>query len=354
MVTLIDVREAHKFDVGALGRYLAHALPEAAPPFAISQFQGGQSNPTYLLTDSRGKRSVLRKKPPGDILPSAHAVEREYAAMRALGPAGVPVPVARLLCEDASIIGTPFYVMDFIDGRVLTDLRLADIPLPERAGYYLAMADGLAALHRVDWRSAGLKDFGRPDAYVSRQIARWTRQYLASNPPPNADMEALIEWLPAHLPPDEEAVIAHGDYRLGNLMFANDKPELLAILDWELATIGHPLADLAYCASFYHLPHSGGTFSGLAGLDLAELGIPDEAALLARYCEGVGRPVPGAEWNFFLAFSLFRSAAIGQGVYDRSQRGNAADARAHLYLDMARTCARVGWQIAGSKEAVLF
>ncbi len=354
MVTLIDVREVHRFDVAALNRTLAPALPDAAPPFSVRQFQGGQSNPTYLLTDSQGQRYVLRKKPPGEILPSAHAVEREYAAMRALGPAGVPVPVARLLCEDASVIGTPFYVMDFIDGRVLTDLRLADVPATERAGYYLSMADGLAALHRVDWRSIGLKDFGRPEAYVSRQIARWTRQYLASNPAPNADMEALIAWLPAHAPPDEDAVIAHGDYRLGNLMFANDGPTLLAILDWELATIGHPLADLAYCASFYHLPHDAGAFSGLAGLDLGALGIPDEAALLARYCEGVGRPVPGDEWNFFLAFSLFRSAAIGQGVYDRSQRGNAADARAHLYLDMARNCARVGWEIAEGKEVVLF
>jgi len=354
MATLIDMRDAHRIDVAALERYCAEALPEAAAPFSLQQFQGGQSNPTYLLTDSAGCRYVLRKKPPGDILPSAHAVEREYAAMRALRPAGVPVPAARLLCEDASVIGTPFYVMDFIDGRVLTDLRLADIPPAKRAGYYLSMADGLAALHRVDWRRAGLQDFGRPEAYVSRQIARWTRQYLASNPAPTADMEALIGWLPAHVPADESAVIAHGDYRLGNLMFANEGSQLLAILDWELATIGHPLADLAYCASFYHLPHDAGAFSGLAGLDLASLGIPDEATLLARYCAGVGRPVPGDEWNFFLAFSLFRSAAIGQGVYDRSQRGNAADARAHLYLEMARTCARVGWGIAKATEAGLF
>jgi aminoglycoside phosphotransferase (APT) family kinase protein len=354
MATLIDVREAHRIDIAALETYLAAALPEAVAPLTVSQFQGGQSNPTYLLRDSSGRRYVLRKKPPGDILPSAHAVEREYAAMRALGPAGVPVPAARLLCEDASVIGTPFYVMDFIDGRVLTDLRLADIPAAERAGYYLAMADGLAALHRVDWRAAGLADFGRPEAYVSRQIARWTRQYLASDPAPNADMDALIAWLPAHLPPEEPAVIAHGDYRLGNLMFAQHAPQLLAILDWELATVGHPLADLAYCASFYHLPHDAGAFSGLAGVDLHALGIPDEAALVARYCEGVGRPVPHAEWRFFLAFSLFRSAAIGQGVYDRSRRGNAADARAHLYLDMMRNCARVGSAIAEGKEAVLF
>jgi aminoglycoside phosphotransferase (APT) family kinase protein len=349
VVTLVDVRDAHRIDVGALAPVLAGALPEAQPPFALQQFQGGQSNPTFLLTDRAGRRYVLRKKPPGNILPSAHAVEREYAAMRALGPAGVPVPVARLLCEDASVIGTAFYVMDYVDGRVLTDLRLHDIAQADRAAYYMAMADGLAALHRVDWRSAGLQHFGRPEAYVSRQIARWSKQYLASEPEPNADMEALIAWLPAHLPQEEPAVVAHGDYRLGNLMFAPEGPRLLAILDWELATIGHPLADLAYCASFYRLPHDAGAFSGLGGLDLGELGIPDEQALLRHYCAGVGRPVPLEEWPFFLAFSLFRSAAIGQGVFDRSRRGNAADARAHLYLDMMRNCARVGWEIASGR-----
>ncbi len=349
MVTLVEVREAHRIDVGALTPVLASALPELLPPLAVQQFQGGQSNPTYLLTDQAGHRYVLRKKPPGTILPSAHAVEREYAAMRALGPAGVPVPVARLLCEDASVIGTAFYVMDYVDGRVLTDLCLPDVPQADRAAYYMAMADGLAALHRVDWRSVGLDNFGRPEAYVSRQIARWTKQYLASEPEPNADMDALIDWLPAHLPQEEPAVIAHGDYRLGNLMFAPEAPRLLAILDWELATIGHPLADLAYCASFYRLPHSAGAFSGLGGLDLAALCIPDEQALLQHYCERVGRPVPHAEWPFFLAFALFRSAAIGQGVYDRSRRGNAADARAHLYFEMMRNCARAGWEIASGK-----
>ncbi len=349
MVQLIEVREAHRIDATSLESYLAQALPDAKPPFALQQFQGGQSNPTYLLTDTNGRRFVLRKKPPGNILPSAHAVEREYAAMRALGPAGVPVPVARLLCEDASVIGTPFYIMDYVDGRVLTDIRLPSIPKDDRAGYYLALADGLAALHRVDWRAVGLEGFGRPDAYVSRQITRWTKQYLASDPEPNPDMEALITWLPAHVPPEEPAVIAHGDFRLGNMIFAQEGPTLLAILDWELATIGHALSDLAYCASFYHLPHDGGSFNGLGGLDLAELGIPDEKTMLERYCASVRRPVPYAEWPFFLAFSLFRSAAIGQGVFDRSRRGNAADARAHLYQGMVRSCARAGWEIASGK-----
>jgi aminoglycoside phosphotransferase (APT) family kinase protein len=346
MVQLIEVLPQHRFDEAALASMLAPALPEAAPPFTLRQFQGGQSNPTFLLSDAAGHRYVLRKKPPGAILPSAHAVEREYAVMQALGPTEVPVPNMRLLCEDSAVIGTPFYIMDFVDGRVLTDLQLTDIPKPDRAAYYYAMADGLAALHRVDWRAAGLENFGKPEAYVARQISRWTRQYLASNPEPNPDMEALIAWLPAHVPADEAAVIAHGDFRLGNLMFAPTAPDLLAILDWELATLGHPLSDLAYLCAFYRLPHDGGPFRGLGGLDLAELGIPDEAALVARYCEAVGRTAPPPDWPFYLAFSSFRSAAIGQGVYDRSRRGNAADQRAHLYLDMVRTCARIGWQTA--------
>jgi aminoglycoside phosphotransferase (APT) family kinase protein len=346
MVQLIEVLPQHRFDEAALAAMLAPALPEASPPFTMRQFQGGQSNPTFLLTDSAGNRYVLRKKPPGAILPSAHAVEREYTVMQALGPTAVPVPNMRLLCEDAAVIGTPFYVMDYVDGRVLTDLQLTDIPKPDRAAYYFAMADGLAALHRVDWRAAGLENFGKPEAYVARQISRWTRQYLASDPEPNPDMEALIAWLPAHVPADEAAVIAHGDFRLGNLMFAPQTPDLLAILDWELATLGHPLSDLAYLCAFYRLPHDGGPFRGLGGLDLAQLGIPDETALVARYCAAVGRSAPPPDWPFYLAFSSFRSAAIGQGVYDRSRRGNAADQRAHLYHQMVRTCARIGWQTA--------
>ena len=346
MTELIEVRSQHRFDEAALQAYLAQHLPEAAAPIALRQFQGGQSNPTFLLTDAAGRRYVLRKKPPGAILPSAHAVEREYAAMRALGPTAAPVPRARFLCEDSAVIGTPFYVMDYIEGRVMTDLRLAGIPHAERAGYYLATADGLAALHCVDWRAAGLEKFGRPEAYIARQIDRWTKQYLASDPGQDSNMDALIEWLPAHVPPDEPAVIAHGDYRLGNLMWAPEGPRLLAILDWELATIGHPMADLAYLCSFYHLPQDGRPFHGLGGADLAALGLPDEMTLVSRYCVGVGRAFPAEHWPFYLAFSLFRSASIGWGVYDRSRRGNAADARAHLYGQMFTTCAAIAWGLA--------
>ncbi len=343
---LIDPLPQHRFAVERLYPVLRPAIGELQPPVQLQQFQGGQSNPTFRLEDSAGHRYVLRKKPPGAILPSAHAVEREYRVMKALAGHGVPVPRMRVLCEDSTIIGTPFYVMDFVEGVVLTDLRLGSLPRDARAPYYFAMADGLAALHAVDWRAAGLTDFGRPKAYVARQIGRWTKQYLASGPEPGGAMEKLIEWLPAHLPPEPEPVIAHGDYRLGNLMFASDGPALRAILDWELATIGDPLADLAYLCSFYHLPQDGDPFRGLAGADLAALGLPDEAALLDRYQTQNRRAVPPESWRFYLAFSLFRSAAIGQGVYDRSRRGNAADARAHLYREMAITCARTGWAIA--------
>lgn len=346
MSLLIEPLPQHRFAADALWQMLGRELPEAVPPFRLRQFQGGQSNPTFRINDAAGHAYVLRKKPPGAILPSAHAVEREFRVMRALEASSVPVPRMRLLCEDPGVIGTAFYVMDHVEGRVLTDLRLAAIPQPERAAHYIAMVDGLAALHRVEWREAGLADFGRPDGYVARQISRWTKQYLASAPEENADMARLIAWLPAHLPPEEPAVIAHGDYRLGNLMFAPEAPVLRAILDWELATIGDPLSDLAYLCAFYHLPHAGDPFRGLAGLDLAAIGIPDEAALLARYCARTGRAGPPPHWNFYLAFSLFRSAAIGQGVYDRSRRGNAADARAHLYREMVVTCAEAGWRIA--------
>ena len=348
MVNLVEPLPAHRLDEARLSAFLAGALPELATPVAVQQFQGGQSNPTYLLTDANGRRYALRKKPPGAILPSAHAVEREYTIMRALGPTGVPVPNARLLCEDPAVIGTPFYLMDYVDGAVHEDVKLAAIPRESRAGYYLAMADALAALHRVDWRGAGLESFGRPDNYVARQIARWTRQYEASDPEPNADMEGLIAWLPAHVPGSETASIAHGDFRLGNLIFAHGAPRLRAILDWELSTIGDPFSDLAYLCSFYRLPHESQFVRGLAGLDLAREGIPDENALLDRYAAAAGLSGRPRHWPFYLAFSLFRSAAIGQGVYDRSRRGNAADARAHLYLDMARTCARTGAAIAAA------
>lgn len=345
MAEIVDILPQHRFDAAALTAYLAETLPEAAAPLVINQFQGGQSNPTFLITDANQRRYVLRKKPPGAILPSAHAVEREYAAMHALGPTGVPVPRMRVLCEDASIIGTAFYVMDYVDGRVFTDIRLEAVAFEQRRPIYLAMADTLAALHRVDYQAVGLGAYGKPENYVARQIARWTKQYLASNPEPNRDMERLMEYLPAHVPAEDAPTIAHGDFRLGNLMYAPDAPEVAAILDWELSTIGQPLSDLAYLCSFYHYPSDGAVSRGLAGLDLAALGIPSEAELIERYCLAVGRAYPPPNFNFYLAFNSFRSAAIGQGVYDRSQRGNAADARAHLYMDMVRGCAKIGWQL---------
>lgn len=346
MAELVEVLPQHRFDEAALAGYLDGKLPELKLPVGIRQFQGGQSNPTYQLTDAAGNRYVLRKKPPGNILPSAHAVDREYAVMRALLSTGVPVPTVRLLCEDTAVIGTAFYVMNYIDGQVHVDIKLADVPKDLRAGYYFAMVDGLAALHTVNWRAVGLGEFGKPENYVARQISRWTKQYLASGPEANPDMEALMRWLPENVPPEDAPTIAHGDFRLGNLMFAHGAPQLLAILDWELATIGQPLSDLAYLCSFYHLPGEGAPFRGMDGLDMKAIGLPTEAQLIERYCTAVGRSAPPPRFNVYLAFNLFRSAAIGQGVFDRSRRGNAADARAHLYMEMVRTCARTGWRIA--------
>lgn len=345
MSQLIEPLPQHRLDGATLARHLSAALPESAPPYVVRQFQGGQSNPTYRIDDAAGHAYVLRKKPPGVLLPSAHAVEREFMVMRALAGSAVAVPRMRLLVQDAGVIGTAFYVMDFVPGRVLTDLSLAALPAPARPRVYAALADTLAALHRVDFRAAGLQNFGRPDAYIARQIARWTKQYRASDPEPNDDMERLIGWLPAHLPAEGPPAIVHGDFRLGNTIFADDTPVIRAVLDWELATIGDPLCDLAYLCSFYHLPAGGDPFRGLAGTEPRALGIPTEAELVAWYCVAAGRTAP-ADWPFYLAFTLFRSAAIGQGVYDRGRRGNAADARAHLYRQMVIACAHAGWQAA--------
>jgi aminoglycoside phosphotransferase (APT) family kinase protein len=346
---LVPVREAHRFDEARLAEYLHRNLPGCAGAIAIRQFQGGQSNPTFLVEangiEGGGRRWVLRKKPPGKLLPSAHMVEREYRIIRALADTGVPVPPARLLCEDASIIGTPFYVMDFVQGRVFTDPKLPDLSPADRSAVYIAMAETLAKLHSVDWRAAGLADYGRPENYVPRQIARWSKQYEASKTGEIPAMDKLIEWLPAHIPPRDEATIAHGDYRLGNLIFHPTEPRVVAVLDWELSTLGHPLSDLAYNCMLYRLPADLPTVRGFGDADLKALGIPDERTYVATYAKHTGRD-PGADWAFFLAFSLFRYAAIVQGVYARALQGNASSASAEQLGRAAPRLAEIGWQLA--------
>lgn len=342
---LIDILPAHRFDIENLRRYLQHiGLEGVADTFEIKQFQGGQSNPTFLITAGT-HRYVLRKKPPGKLLPSAHQIEREYQVISALRDTGVPVAPARHLCEDPSIIGTPFYVMDYVEGRIFPHPALKDIAREQRHAIYREMAETLAKLHAVDWKAVGLEGFGRPDHYVERQIKRWSQQYEASKTSDIPAMEQLIRWLPEHAPSKDETSIVHGDYRLGNLIYHPSEPKILAILDWELSTLGHPLSDLAYCCLMYHLPADTPALKGLVGMDITALGIPDEAEFLSFYCAQSGRTdIP--DWDFFLAFSLFRLAAILQGIYARALQGNASSADAHEVGARAGILAEIGWKIA--------
>ncbi len=326
MSALIDVLPAHRFDVERLAACLSDHEPGLGR-IAVRQFQGGQSNPTYLLETGAG-RFVLRKKPPGPLLPSAHQVEREYRVISALYGSEVPVPRPVMLCEDPDVIGTAFYVMEYVDGRIFERPDLDGLPPAGRRALYDAMNGTIAALHRVDWAAAGLTGFGRTENFLARQIDRWTRQYRASIVG-EADpvMEELIAWLGANTPADSVVTIAHGDFRLGNLIFAPDAPRVAAVLDWELSTLGDPLGDLAYCCLPYHLPAGVDGVKGLQGLDLAALGIPSEEEFVASYCRRTGRDGI-AGWTFYLTFSLFRLTAILQGVYARAVQGNAANANA--------------------------
>jgi aminoglycoside phosphotransferase (APT) family kinase protein len=336
---LVPVLPNHRFDIAALERYLAAHLDGFRAPLAVRQFQGGQSNPTFHLATPDAEY-VLRKKPPGRLLPSAHAVEREFQVQRALAGSAVPVAPMLLLCEDETVIGTAFYVMAHVEGRVFTDRLLPGVPPGERGAMYDAMNDAMAALHQVDWRAAGLEGFGRPHGYVARQIARWTKQYVASDVGDVPAMDRLAAWLQENLPAGEETAIAHGDFRLGNLIYHPTEPRILAVLDWELATIGHPLADLAYNCLIWHLPPE---LTGIMGV--AAPGLPDERDYVATYCRRTGREaVP--ELPYFIAFSMFRWAAIAAGVQRRALDGNAADARGMEAGAKYRGLAERGWEIA--------
>jgi aminoglycoside phosphotransferase (APT) family kinase protein len=306
---------------------------------------GGQSNPTYRV-EAGEHRWVLRKKPPGVLLASAHAVEREYGVMAALADSDVPVPRVHALCEDTSVIGSTFVIMDFVDGRIFSDPSLPGMSDDERQAIYDAMARTLAAIHRVDVAAAGLADYGRPQRYLSRQIERWTRQYRESETEPIDAMEQLIAWLPAHLPQDlddEPATLVHGDFRIDNLIFHPHESHVLAVIDWELSTLGHPLADLAHHLMAWRVTPE--EFRGLKGHDLAALGIPDEAAYLARYLAHGGRAV-GAFWDYVMAFNLFHMASILQGIAARASQGNAAAADAVATGARARCIAEAGWRQA--------
>lgn len=340
------VSARHQFDEARLQVWLEHNLEGFVGPLSVRQFEGGQSNPTFLLL-ARSGVSVLRKKPAGKLLASAHAIDREYRVLKALERCDIPSPRPRLFCDDDTVIGTPFYVMDFQPGRIFADPLLPGLNAAERAAIYDAMNDTLARLHRVDWLAVGLSDYGRPEDYFARQIARWRKQYEQTRTEIVPAMESLMAWLPAHLPADQAAAIVHGDFRLGNLIFDADKPRVVAVLDWELSTIGHPLADLAFNCMTYHLPASDAVAPGFVGVDIAGLGIPAEADYVAAYARRTGfDAVP--LWRFAMAFSLFRTAAIQQGIYARSLQGNASSSTAHLFGEGFRRVAEAGWQVASA------
>ena len=343
---------AHAFDTAALQAYLQARLPGFAGPLTVEQFKGGQSNPTYKLV-TPGATYAMRSKPgpAAKLLPSAHAIEREFRVMGALAATDVPVPRMHLLCDDEAVIGRAFYVMEFVAGRVLWDQALPGMTAAQRAAIYDEMNRVIAALHRLDPAAVGLADYGRPGNYFERQIGRWTKQYQASVTGPNDAMDRLIEWLPAHIPAsgrDESMVsVVHGDYRLDNLIFHADEPRVLAVLDWELSTIGHPIADFSYHCMSWHIPV--GVFRGIAGLDFAALGIPLEADYIRRWCERSGRATPqalAADWNFYMAYNLFRIAAIVQGIAKRVEAGTAASEQARATGAGAKPLAELGWQFA--------
>ena len=338
------VAPQHAFDEARLAALLRGRIDGLGAALRVEQFKGGQSNPTFLI-ESGARRLVLRRKPPGALLPSAHAVDREYRLLRALEGTGVPVAHAHLLCEDPEVIGTPFYVMDCVDGRIFWDPSLPGMAPAERGALYDEMNRVIAALHRVDPAAVGLADYGKPGNYFARQVARWTRQYRAAETERIEAAERLIEWLPAHLPPEGETRIVHGDYRLDNVIFDPQAPRILAVIDWELSTLGDPLGDFAYHCMRWRLDAGGAR--GLAGADLPALGIPDEAAYLQRYLERTGMRAPApAEWTYRLVFSMFRLVGILQGVAARAQRGNASSALAGQTGRRARPVAEQAWALA--------
>jgi aminoglycoside phosphotransferase (APT) family kinase protein len=320
-------------DIESLSDYLQRTIPSFTGPLTAEKFDGGQSNPTFKLFDANGQPYVLRRKPPGELLKSAHAVDREFRVISALRDTDVPVPNTHVLCEDDSVIGSMFYVMEYKEGRILWDPQLPEASdNAERAAIYDAMNKTMAALHNVDIDAVGLSDYGRPGNYFERQLSRWGKQYRASETEHIASMETLMTWLEQEMPEDDGTLsLVHGDYRLDNMMFHPTQPEVIALLDWELSTLGHPLADLANQCMAWMLP-SEGRIKGLAGVDRTSLGIPTDEEYIARYCERTGRD--GIEnWNFYLVFSLFRLAAIMQGIVKRAQIGTASSADAHSNSD---------------------
>ena len=345
------VAERQKVDLGALSDYMHKHVAGFSGDLQIQQFKGGQSNPTFMLT-AGSQRYVLRTKPApaANLLPSAHAIEREFRVMDALSKAGFPAAHQYALCEDEEVIGRAFYIMEFMDGRVLWDQSMPDMSNAERAAHYDEMNRVIAQLHTIDYKAIGLETYGKPGNYFGRQIDRWTRQYKASETEHIPAMDHLIEWLPQHIPAGEQTTIVHGDYRLDNMIFHPTEPRILAVLDWELSTLGHPLADFSYhCMSWHIVP---GLFRGIAGLDLKSLGIPSEEDYLAKYSERTGIAIHKEDFRFYLAYNMFRMAGILQGIMKRYQDGTAASEQALKNGQAARPMAEMGWEFASGKKTI--
>lgn len=335
----VPVRDAHRFDTSRLEQLLGDRL--GAKLVELQQMRGGQSNPTFLLVTDKGE-FVLRKQPPGDLLPSAHAVDREFRVQEALAKTDVPVPNVLLFTDDRSVIGTPFYLMERLRGRIFWSPTLPELPREKRAGIYEGMVDALARLHGANWQAIGLETFGRPGNYFERQIGRWSKQWASSRTRENPNVDKLAEWLPKHVPDGDDATICHGDYRIDNMIFHPEEPRVIGILDWELSTIGHPMADLAYhCLPYINPPEA---FRGMRGLDIAALGIPDMDAYVAMYNAKTGRT--DSITPFHLAFSLFRLAVILEGILKRAEQGNASSGDAASHGERAMLLAERGWEIA--------
>ena len=326
------VEERHRLDAARLEQFLGFKITQ------IEQFKGGQSNPTYKING----KYVLRRKPPGKLLPSAHAVEREYRVIAALHKTGFPVARPQVLCEDESVIGTAFYVMDYVDGRVLWDPSLPGMGKAERAAIWDEQNRVISQLHQIDYRAVGLEDFGKPGNYIGRQVERWSKQYRASETQKIAAMDHLIDWLPKNIPPEAGTTVVHGDFRLDNTIFHPTEARILAVLDWELSTLGDPLADFAYHCMSWHIPPD--KFRGMGGLPIEELGIPSEASYVKRYCERTHRAaIDPVVWDFYLAYNLFRIAAILQGIAKRVVDGTAASEHARDAGSRARPLGELGW-----------
>ena len=336
-----DVSERLRFDVAALQRWMEGHVEGFAGPISVSQFKGGQSNPTYRLDTPSGRAFVLRRKPPGTLLPGAHAVEREARVMTALAAQGFPVPRVHCLCEDEAVIGTPFFVMDLVEGRIVWEASFPDLNPGQRSAHFDAMNATIAQLHGYVPEAIGLADFGRAAGFVERQVARWSKQYLADAEAGRLpQMDALVDWLGKHLPPDSgDARVVHGDFRCDNMIFAATEPSVAAVLDWELSTLGDPAADFVYHLLMYRMP--AGLFTGLAGLDLPALGIPSEEEYVAAYCRRTGRDhLPNVD--YLVVFVTFRLAAILHGIKGRLARGNASSAHASQMIQQLEPLAELG------------